>query len=132
MSDPKNRPLSVPVVAEVVAAYLSGNRLPASELSGLIRKVHIALAGLDDDSANPLRPEPMVPIKQSVRANHLVCLYCGQKFKMLKRHVKTAHRLSLDEYRSKWGLPRTYPTTAANYSAQRLSMAKQIGLGKPR
>ncbi|MFI4988657.1 MAG: MucR family transcriptional regulator [Alphaproteobacteria bacterium] len=40
--------------------------------------------------------------------------------------------MNLDEYRSKWGLPRTYPATAANYSAQRSSMAKQIGLGKRR
>ena len=92
----------------------------------------MALSSLDDDPAKPIKPEPMVPIKQSAGASHLICLDCGMKLKMLERHVRAAHRVSLQEYRAKWTLPSTYPATAANYSAQRSSLAKQTGLGKPR
>lgn len=132
MSDREIRPKTMPSAAQVVAAYLTTNQVPASELPDLIKQVHLALAGLDVDPAKPQKPVPRVPIKQSVKSNHLVCLDCGVKLKMLKRHVKAAHRVSLQEYRAKWNLPVTYPTTAANYSAQRSSLAKQIGLGKPR
>jgi len=132
MSDRESRPRAVPSAAKVVAAYLVGNQVPASELPDLIKQVHLALTGLDDDPAKSHKAEPKVSIKKSVKANHLVCLDCGLKLKTLKRHVRAAHRASLQEYRAKWGLPVTYPTTAANYSAQRSSLAKQIGLGKPR
>ena len=132
MSNEERRARAMPSAAQVVAAYLTANQVPAAQLPDLIKQVHLALSGLDDDPAKPKKPEPMVPIKQSVRPNHLVCLDCGVKLKMLKRHVKAAHRVSLQEYRAKWNLPVTYPTTAASYSAQRSSLAKQIGLGKPR
>ncbi len=132
MADRENRATVVPVAAEVVAAYLRRNQLSAWELPDLIRKVHMTLKGLDNDVANQLTPEPMVPIKKSVRANYLICLDCGRKLRTLKRHVRAAHRLSLDEYRARWGLLRTYPATAPNYSVQRSSLAKQHGLGKPR
>ena len=132
MSNQECRPRAIPSAADVVSAYLIGNQVPASELPDLIKQVHLALSRLADDPAKPREPEPKVPIKKSVRADHLVCLDCGQKLKMLKRHVKTAHRVSLQEYREKWDLPASYPTTAPNYSAQRSSLAKQIGLGKPR
>jgi predicted transcriptional regulator len=129
MSDHENPPRTMPFAAAVVTAYLSGNQLPASQLPDLIKRVHVALSSLDDDPAKQYKPEPMVSIKKSVGANHLVCLDCGRKLKVLKRHVRTAHRVSLQEYRAKWNLPSAYPATAANYSAQRSSLAKQIGLG---
>jgi predicted transcriptional regulator len=132
MSNGASRARAVPIAAEVVAAYLRGNRLPVSQLPDLIEQVHVALSGLDDDPAKELRPEPFVSIRRSVGANYLVCLDCGRKLRTLKRHVRTTHRLSLKEYREKWNLPWTYPTTAANYSQQRSSLAKKFGLGKPR
>ena len=132
MSDSENRTRSVPRAAKVVAAYLISNQVPASQLPDLIKQVHLALAGLNDDPVKQLKPEPKVSIRKSVTPSHLTCLDCGVKLKMLKRHVKAAHRVSLQEYRAKWNLPWTYPTTAASYSAQRSSLAKQIGLGKPR
>jgi predicted transcriptional regulator len=46
-----------------------------------------------------------------------------------KRHLST-HGLTPAEYLAKWGLPKDYPMTSANYSAARSQMAKSLGLGQ--
>jgi predicted transcriptional regulator len=35
-----------------------------------------------------------------------------------------------EEYRERWGLKPDYPMVAPNYSAQRRTLAKQLGLGR--
>ncbi len=49
---------------------------------------------------------------------------------MLKRHLRTTYSMTPEEYRAKWGLDADYPMVAPNYSAQRSSFAKRIGLGR--
>ncbi len=76
------------------------------------------------------KPEPAVPIKQSVKPEYIVCLDDGKKLKMLKRHLRTAYNMTPDDYRKRWGLPRDYPMVAPNYAARRSALAKKIGLGR--
>jgi predicted transcriptional regulator len=71
-----------------------------------------------------------VPIKRSVTDDYIVCLEDGKKLKMLKRHLMTAYGMTPEAYRAKWGLRPDYPMMAPNYSAQRQTLAKQIGLGR--
>jgi predicted transcriptional regulator len=52
--------------------------------------------------------------------------------KMLKRHLLTVHGMTPDEYRTKWGLPESYPMVAAEYAKLRSSLALQSGLGLKR
>ena len=49
---------------------------------------------------------------------------------MLKRHLRTRHELSADQYKRRWNLPSDYPMTAPNYSERRSQFAKKIGLGR--
>ncbi|TIP87963.1 MAG: hypothetical protein E5X60_28810, partial [Mesorhizobium sp.] len=65
-----------------------------------------------------------------VRADYIICLEDGKKFKSLKRHIGVHYNLSPDEYRQKWNLPADYPMVAPNYAATRSAMAKSIGLGR--
>jgi predicted transcriptional regulator len=51
---------------------------------------------------------------------------------MLKRHLMTHYQLTPDEYRQRWNLPADYPMVAPNYTEQRRTLAKQIGLGTRR
>jgi hypothetical protein len=60
--------------------------------------------------------------------DHLICIDCGAEMKMLKRHLRTEHNLSAEEYRARWGLPADYPIVASNYAKQRSKLAKAIGL----
>lgn len=73
--------------------------------------------------------QPAVPVEESVTPDYLVCLEDGKRFKMLKRHLRTAYGLSPEEYRRRWGLPADYPMVAPNYSALKSNEAKQTGLG---
>jgi len=73
---------------------------------------------------------PAVPIRQSITADHIVCLEDGRKFKSLKRHLRTRYNLSPDEYRRRWGLPADYPMVAPNYAKAREDLARQMGLSR--
>src|SRR5262249_22600495 len=123
----------LPLVADILAAHLSNNQVPASELSILIRDIHTALADAAAGKGPMTIPEPKVPFKKSVFPDRLICIDCGAEMKMLKRHLRTEHNLSPEEYRTRWGLPANYPIVAANYGKQRSKLAKAIGLGtRPR
>ena len=123
------------MTADVVAAYVSNNTLPTTQLAEVINAVYNSLKSLEGQSAEP-QPEPAkpaVPIRKSVTPDYLVCLEDGKKLKMLKRHLKTAYDMSPEQYRERWGLGPDYPMVAPNYAKHRSSLAKKIGLGtKPR
>jgi predicted transcriptional regulator len=69
-------------------------------------------------------------VRRSVGKNHLICLVCGQKQKMLKRHLATRHQLSPADYRERYDLSSDYPLVAPSYAAQRSELARRIGLGR--
>lgn len=120
------------LAAMVVSAYVRHNRLPPSELIGLIEKTHTALLSLRNETAAPNleKPVPALPIKKSITPDAIYSLEDGRPFKSLKRHLRAAYNMSPDDYRQKWGLPGDYPMVAPNYAETRARMAKSIGLGR--
>jgi predicted transcriptional regulator len=121
------------MAAEVVAAFVSNNPLPKSELPALIQRIHDALTrlsmGVEDAAPKEEPKQPAVSIRKSITPEYLICLEDGKKFKSLKRHLRT-HGLTPDQYRVKWRLPADYPVVAPNYAATRSALAKAIGLGQ--
>jgi hypothetical protein len=69
-------------------------------------------------------------VRQSVHRDYVVCLDCGYRGKMLRRHISIRHGLNGDEYRRRWGLQRDHPLTAPAYSEHRSTLAKELGLGR--
>jgi predicted transcriptional regulator len=131
MSEPLDRAKVLKLTSEIVAAYVSCNRVPPTDLEAMIGSVAGSLAVIGDrPEAAPARPEPAVPVRRSVGRDHLICLVCGQKQRMLKRHLAVRHQLSPDEYREHFDLRSDYPLVAPGYSAQRSEMARQTGLGR--
>lgn len=124
----------LPLVTDIVAAHLSNNTVPITDLPDLIRDVYNALATAGGDAAPAAeRPTPAVPVKKSVTPDFIICLEDGKKLKMLKRHLKTAYNMTPEQYRERWGLAPDYPMVAPNYAKHRSTLAKKIGLGtKPR
>jgi predicted transcriptional regulator len=120
------------LTADVVAAYVSNNAVPAGQLADLIRSVHSSLSGLTvvpaEAKAEPLKPA--IAVRKSINPDYLVCLEDGKKLKMLKRHLRSTYNMTPDAYRAKWNLPADYPMVAPNYAQQRSEFAKQIGLGR--
>ncbi len=135
MAEQNASPDLLGLTAEIVAAHVSNNPVPLTELPGLIQEVYRSLATVGQPAAKPEpeRPQPAVPVKKSITPEYLICLEDGKKLKMLKRHLQTAYSLTPDQYRERWGLPSDYPMVAPNYAKHRSSLAKKIGLGtKPR
>ena len=115
---------------EVVVAYVTKNTIAPADLGELIGSVGRALGTIGRERTEPAQPEPAVPIRRSVQDDHLTCLVCGKSQKILRRHLDTAHQLTPEAYRERFGLKPDYPMAAPGYSRQRSEMAKRVGLGR--
>jgi predicted transcriptional regulator len=126
----------------------------AQHVPELIRRIHEAFARLPDPGSTGPQSEqpveevleaaglmareaasvgallPAVPIEESVTPDYVVCLEDGMTFRSLRPHLVSAHGLTPDAYRQKWGLAHDHPIVAPNYSRDRALVAKKIGLGK--
>jgi predicted transcriptional regulator len=127
------------LVSNIAASYLRRNSVSIDQIGTVVSSVTRAIeqaAREIDGSANPgLQPSetgrsPAVPIKKSVHRQYIVCLEDGLRARTLKRHLNSAHRMTPDQYRAKWGLPDDYPLVAPAYSESRSKMAKKLGLGR--
>ena len=118
------------LTTDIVAAFVSNNSVPATELQELLQNTFATLSGLSGQSeAEQTNQKPAVPVKKSITDDYLICLEDGKKLKMLKRYLRTQYDMSPEDYRRKWGLPADYPMVAPNYAKRRSEFAKQIGLG---
>jgi predicted transcriptional regulator len=89
------------LTTEIVVAYVTRNTIAPADLGDLIGAVGRALAVLGREQAEPVKPEPAVPVRRSIQDDHLVCLVCGEQHRTLRRHL----------------------------DRQRSEMAKRVGLG---
>jgi predicted transcriptional regulator len=118
------------LTTEIVVAYITRNTIAPADLGDLIGAVARALGALGREQAEPVKPEPAVPVRRSIHDNHLVCLVCGRQQKTLRRHLDVAHQLTPEAYREQFGLKPDYPMAAPGYSRQRSETAKRVGLGR--
>jgi predicted transcriptional regulator len=129
------------LTTQIAVAYMGANAVDARAVPELLRVIQRSLTDLEWDRTHgepervrPPQPRPLsrtaVEIRKSVSADRLICLEDGKHVTMLKRHLKTAHGLTPELYRTKWGLPATYPMVAPNYAKIRSRLAKESGLGK--
>jgi predicted transcriptional regulator len=120
------------LVAEIVRSYVAQNSIGVDQIGGLIATVHRTLSGLGTN-AQPTRAEaltPAVPVRRSVQRGYVVCLECGFRGQILRRHLRVAHGLEPAAYRTRWKLSADHPITAPVYSERRSTMAKDLGLGR--
>ena len=118
------------LTAKIVQSYVRHHNLGSNELADLITLVHRAIGQL----GQPPEPDevltPAVSVRRSVHRDYVICLDCGYRGKMLRRHISARHGLSQEEYRQRWGLRSNHPLTAPAYSEHRSIMAKELGLGR--
>ena len=120
------------LTTSIVSAYVRQNPVAVDGLAAMIGAVHRTLVQLGDPGGvhGVTDKKPAVEIKKSVTPDHIVCLEDGKRLKMLKRYLRTQHKLTPDNYRKKWGLPADYPMVAPNYAKVRSDWAKTMGLGR--
>src|SRR6266436_6753232 len=117
------------LVAKVVSSYVKKNTVSSAEIPTLISTVYQSLLALGK-APEPEPATPAVQIRRSVTRDYVVCLECGWRGLILRRHIQVHHGLSRDEYRRRWGLPFDHALIAPAYSERRSGMAKQVGFGR--
>ncbi len=134
MADEALKAALIEQTTKIVASYVANNPLDVKDVPKLINDVHHALARAANDSATREAEElkPAVNKNKSVFPDYIICLEDGEKFKSLKRHLRTKYNLSPEEYRKKWNLAQDYPMVAPNYARERSELAKKMGLGTRR
>ena len=122
------------LTADIVSAYVSSNQITPSDLGMLVSTVadELRKVGTEQSAELESKPEPAVPVRRSIASDHLVCLVCGKKQKLLKRHLMVEHSLTPDEYRKLFELKADYPMVAPSYAQHRRELAVKMGLGRPK
>jgi predicted transcriptional regulator len=132
------------LIAEIAASYLRRNSVGIDQIGTVVTSVTNALeeaakainggdapeTRLPPTNGSAEGQQPAVPIKKSIQPEYIVCLEDGLHARTLKRHLRTAHGMTPEQYREKWGLPDDYSLIAPAYSESRSKMAKKLGLGR--
>lgn len=132
MEDFEATPDVLDLTADIIAAYVSNNKISAEALPDLIASTHAALSGLTH-GAEPVEEvedftKSKAEIRKAVSEDGITSFLDGKKYKSLKRHI-TTNGMTVDEYRERFGLPDDFPMVAPSYSAARSALAKSMGLG---
>lgn len=116
---------------EIVTAHLSHNSVALGDVPGFIGNVHDKLKELVEGETEPVevKPTPIVPVRQSIKPDYLVCLVCGKRSQILKSHLRGSHGLTPEQYRDAYDLPREYPMTAPNTTEAYRQRAIKLNLG---
>jgi len=121
------------MAAQMASAFVRHNPVQAGELPKVIEAVYRSLQGIAEGRTEaPTKAQPAVAIRRSVKPDYIVCLEDGQRYKSLKRRLRTHHGMTPEDYRAKGHLESDYPMVAPRYAAERSKLAKSIGLGKAR
>lgn len=120
------------LATQIVAGYVSNHQVEVTDFKRLVQSAYQAISenGRVHYSSRGLGPlSPAVPIEESINEDYIVCLEDGKRLQMLKRHLKTVYKMSIEQYKERWGLPHDYPVVAPSYAKRRSQIAKNTGLG---
>lgn len=128
----------VEMAAELVQSQCAAKAMSTEEITVALQATFNVLhslqegeaklqAGISEAAAGVVAVPGMTPEK-SIQKNKIVCLECGQEFKMLSPKHLRSHDLTGREYREKWGLPLRQPLCAKALSERRKKAGKERGL----
>ncbi len=123
----------VEMTAEIVQAQINTREMNNDEIKAALHETFLTLKGLQEaeSSGLPIAGEdvkPSISPEKSIQRNQVVCLECGQSFKMLSpKHLKS-HDLTPKEYRKKYGFSMRQPLCAKSLSERRSKSGKKRGL----
>src|SRR5258705_2755726 len=127
-ADSKYQGVYPQLVTKIITSYVSHHSLSPEQIPELIASVHRTI----DNLGKPIEPQapliPAVPVRRSVQRDAVICLDCGWKGKMLRRHVNTRHGLSAEQYLRRWDLARRHPPAAPSVFETRAALAQELGL----
>ncbi|MGV1098444.1 MucR family transcriptional regulator [Thiovibrio sp. JS02] len=138
MEDVKMSKSLVEMAADLVQSQCASKGMSTEEITQALQSTFNALQALQADETklqasageggvSAVPTAGMTPDK-SIQKNKIVCLECGQEFKMLSPKHLRSHGLNGREYRAKWGFSLRQPLCAKSLSDRRKKAGKDRGL----
>lgn len=124
----------VEMTAEIIQSQIGRKQMTTDEIKSALSETFQALKALQDAEScdvtgneTETQPTALDP-KKSIQKNKIICLECGQEFKMLSpKHLKS-HALTGKEYRKKYGFSARQPLCAKALSEKRAVSGKERGI----
>ena len=130
----------VEMAAAIIQSQSASKVMTTEEVTFALQSTYKALQELQNDesklssavnegpAAEGVSTAPGISAEKSIQKNKIVCLECGQEFRMLSpKHLKS-HGLTGREYRSKYGFSLRQPLCAKSLSDRRKKAGKVRGL----
>ena len=124
----------VEMAAELVQSQCASKSMTTEEIAQSLQTTFNALQTLQIDEAKGTSAEggigqgPAMSPEKSIQKNKIVCLECGQEFKMLSPKHLRSHGLTGREYKKKYGFSLRQPLCAKALSDRRKKAGKARGL----
>ena len=121
----------VAMCVDIVAAQASQTNLSPEEMAESLHKVFQTLQEVQQRGTDAQFTETVLPDPQSsIQRNQVICLECGQSFKLLSNRHLALHNLTPRQYKQKHGIQLTQALSARTLSAHRRKVAKELGMGE--
>lgn len=125
----------VEMAADIVQAQSASKSMTQDEIATALQTTYRTLQALQMNEQLSTGEEqiktPAVPDltpEKSIQKNKIICLECGQEFKMLSPKHLSSHGLTGREYRQKYGLKLRQPLCAKALSASRKKAGMDRGI----
>ena len=126
----------VEMTAEIIQSQISSKQMSTEEVKAALNETFKALKALQDSEAGGAdvveteteATPSMIDPKKSIQKNKVICIECGQEFKMLSPKHLQSHNLTAKEYRRKHGFSVRQPLCAKSLSEKRSASGKERGI----
>ena len=123
----------VEMAADIIQAQGSAKDISIEEMQEALQKTFETLQGLQKLEAGEEVEEkpsvsPQITPQKSILKNKIICLECGEEFKMLSPKHLRSHGLTGREYRVKYGFSLRQPLCAKALSEKRKKSGKERGI----
>ncbi|MGH7027469.1 MucR family transcriptional regulator [Brevundimonas sp.] len=119
------------MTADIVAAYVTHNKIDAAALPAMITSIHAALGSAGSEAVEEIEPVQRLTAAQArklITPGGIISLITQKPFKSMKRHL-AIHGHTPESYREAFGLPADFPMVHPDYAKARSDLAKAMGLG---
>lgn len=123
----------VEMAAEIIQAQGSAKDMSIDEMQAALQKTFETLQALQklesgEEAEEQSPAAPQISPQKSILKNKIVCLECGEEFKMLSPKHLRSHGLTGREYRVKYGFSLRQPLCAKALSEKRKKSGKERGI----
>lgn len=123
----------VEMAADIVQSQGSSKDLSVDDIKAALQETFVTLQELQKLETGEVIEEnpvssPQITPQKSILKNKIICLECGEEFKMLSPKHLRSHDLTGREYRIKYGFSLRQPLCAKALSEKRKKSGKERGI----